>query len=135
MNKVAWNITFENKVFLFDKNLFFVETENENWTYNYFFYWKSYRNFDTQIVADLEKIAWIPSITSEISVSNEDHLEVYFDKQISWNYVSISVEWKDENFQTVLEKFKDSSPYIVAIRESDVSWIFGNRIIKIDIVD
>ncbi len=135
MYKLAWNISFEKKVnFSFD-NIFFIETENLDWTYNYFFYGKTYKKSELDILTELEKIAWEWAINKDISISIEDELEVYFDKQVNWSYTLLSIEGKEENFKSVLEKFKNSSPHIVSIREAENSKVFWNRIIKIDIVN
>ena len=135
MYKLAWNISFEKKInFSFD-NIFFIETENLDWTYNYFFYGKTYKKTELDILTELEKIAWEWAINKDISISIEDELEVYFDKQVNWSYTLLSIEGKEENFKSVLEKFKNSSPHIVSIREAENSKVFWNRIIKIDIIN
>ena len=84
---------------------------------------------------ELEKNAKTKSIDHDISLSWEDYIEVYKTSILEWIYTMISIEWISEDFQSVLDKFKDSSPFIVSIRESENSPRFWNRVIKVDIVN
>lgn len=135
MNKVSWNITFEQKIDFEIKDLFFVESQNQNWTFTYFFYWKTYIDFSSEILQNLEQKAWLNSINHDISISTEDKIEVYIDDEIDWIYTITTIEWSEESFESVVEKFAWFSPFIVSIRESENSPIFWNRVIKIDIVN
>jgi len=135
MNKAAWNITFEKKVKIDIENIFFVETINPDWTYNYFFYGKTYDNTSQTILEKIEDKAKAKSVNHDISISTEDKIDIYFDEQIKWVYTIISIEWKEETYETVLEKFSESSDFIVSIRETENSPRFGNRVIRIDIVN
>jgi hypothetical protein len=135
MHKTAWNITFEQQINFEIKDLYFVESLNPIWTYTYFFYWKTYIKTSIELLQELEKIAWVKYVNQDISISTEDDLDIYIDKKADWVYTVISIEWAKETFKTVVDNFKDSSPFIVSIRESENSPRFGNRIIKIDIVN
>ncbi len=135
MNKIAWNITFEWKIDFKIEDLYFLETQNLDWTYNYFLYWKTYLQTSEEVIKKLESIAWILSIDYDISISSEDNLHVFLDKPITWVYTITSIEWNNETFTSVSEKFSQSSPFIVSIREAEVSKKFPCRIIKIDIVN
>ncbi len=135
MHKTSWNITFEQQINFKIENLHFVESLNPIWTYTYFFYWKTYIKTSIELLQELEKIAWVKYVNQDISISTEDDLDIYTDKKLEWVYTMISIEWAKETFKTVVDKFKDSSPFIVSIRESVNSPRFGNRIIKVDIVN
>ncbi len=135
MYKTAWNITFEQQVNFEIENLYFVESLNPIWTYTYFFYWKTYKKTSIDLLKELQEKAWVKSINQDISISTEDEIEIYTDKNVEWVYTIITIEWGQETFKTVLDKFEESSPFIVCIRESDSSPRFGNRMIKIDIVN
>lgn len=135
MHKTAWNITFEQQIKFEIENLNFVESLNPIWTYTYFFYWKTYIKTSIELLQELEKKSWAKYINYDISISSEDDLEIYTNKKLEWIYTMISIEWSKEDFKGVLDKFKDSSPFIVSIREAENSPRFGNRIIKIDIVN
>lgn len=135
MNKVAWNITFEQKIKFEIKDIYFVESENINWTFTYFFYWKTYINSSSELLKSLDEKANINSINHDVSISTEDNIEVYQDRPIDWVYTITSIEWNEENFDSVIEKFAESSPFIVSIREVESSLRFWNRIIRIDIVN
>lgn len=135
MNKIAWSILFEKQIDFVIEDLFFVETSNSDWTFNYFLYWKTYINTSLEMISKLEKMAWIKSINYDISISTEDSLEIYQEIKIDWIYTITSIEWAAENFDSVVSKFSDSSPYIISIREAESSNKFWNRIIKIDIVN
>ncbi len=135
MHKTAWNITFEQKINFEIEGLFFIESVNLCGSYTYFFYWDTYKKTSTELLKNLQENAKVKSVNHDISISSEDDIEIYTEKKVDWIYTTISIEWNLETFQTVLEKFADSSPFIVAIRESDNSPRFGNRIIKIDIVN
>ena len=86
-------------------------------------------------MVELEKQAWFKPLSYYISIWSEDEIDVYVDEQVDWIYTLLSIEWKEEDFESVLEKFKESSPHIVSIREAENSKVFWNRIIKIDIVN
>lgn len=116
-------------------NLFFVESENTCGTYTYFFYWDTYKKVSMELLKELQDNANCRSVNYDISISTEDDLKIYTNKQVEWIYTTICIEWNLENFNTVLEKFEGSSSFIVSIRESDNSPRFGNRIIKIDIIN
>lgn len=135
MHKTAWNITFEQQINFKIENLHFVESLNPIWTYTYFFYWKTYIKTSIELLQELEKIAWVKYVNQDISISTEDDLDIYTDKKLEWVYTMISIEWAKETFITVVDKFKDSSPFIVSIRESGNSPRFWNRIIKVDIIN
>jgi hypothetical protein len=135
MHKTSWNITFEQQINFKIENLHFVESLNPIWTYTYFFYWKTYIKTSIELLQELEKIAWVKYVNQDISISTEDDLDIYTDKKLEWVYTMISIEWAKETFKTVVDKFKDSSPFIVSIRESVNSPRFGNRIVKVDIVN
>ncbi|MDD3303246.1 MAG: hypothetical protein PHN31_06845 [Candidatus Gracilibacteria bacterium] len=135
MNKTAGNITFEQKVKIDIENIFCVETINLDGTYNYFFYGKTYDNTSQEILEKLEHSAKVKSVNHDISISTEDKIDVYFNEQIKGVYTIISIEGKEETFESVLEKFSESSDFIVSIRETENSPRFGNRIIRIDIVN
>lgn len=135
MHKTAWNITFEQQINFEIKDLYFVESFNPIWTYTYFFYWKTYIKTSIELLQELEKTAWVKYINQDISISTEDDLEIYTDKKVEGVYTMISIEWSKEDFKSVLDKFKNSSSFIVSIRESQNSPRFGNRIIKVDIVN
>lgn len=135
MNKVAWNITLETKVNFEIDDLFFVESGNLNWTYTYFFYGKTYINSSEELLKKIEEKVAVKSINHDISISIEDNIEVYTDRQIDWIYTITTIEWSEENFDSVINKFAESSPFIISIREAESSSIFWNRVIKIDIVN
>ncbi len=135
MNKVAWNISFEKQINFEIEDLCFVESENLNWTYTYFFYWKTYIDFASDILKKLEEKAQAKSINHDISIEAEDNIEIYTYDQVDWIYTITSIEWNEENFDSVIEKFAESSPFIISIRESETSPRFWNRVIKIDIIN
>ena len=93
MNKVAGNICFEQEVSFHLDNIFFIKISNRDGTYNYFFYWKTYKKRGIDVLDELEKQAWVKSISKEVSISGEDDIDVFFDRQLDWVYTSISVEW------------------------------------------
>nr|MDD3720372.1 hypothetical protein [Candidatus Gracilibacteria bacterium] len=135
MNKVAGNITFEQKIKFEIKDIYFVESENINGTFTYFFYGKTYINSSSELLKSLDEKANINSINHDVSISTEDNIEVYQDRPIDGVYTITSIEGNEENFDSVIEKFAESSPFIVSIREVESSLRFGNRIIRIDIVN
>ena len=134
MYKTAWNITFEKKINFEIDNLNFVESVNIIGTYTYFFYWKTYKKTSIDLLKELQEKAWARLVNHEVSISCEDEIEIYIEDKVVWQYTIISIEWWHETFKTVVDKFIDSSPFIVSIRESENSPRFGNRIIKIDII-
>jgi hypothetical protein len=134
MYKTAWNITFEKKINFEIEDLNFVESVNLVGTYTYFFYWKTYKKTSIDLLKELQEKAWTRLVNHEVSISCEDEIDIYTEKKVEGIYTIITIEWASETFQTVVDKFIDSSPFIVCIRESENSPKFGNRMIKIDIV-
>lgn len=134
MYKTAWNITFEKKISFTIDNLNFVESLNPTGTYTYFFYWKTYKKTSIDLLKELQEKAWARLVNHDISISCEDEIEIYSEKQVEGVYTIISIEWSKETYKTVVDKFIESSPFIVCIREAESSPRFWNRIIKIDII-
>lgn len=134
MYKTAWNVTFEKKIDFQIENLNFVESLNVTGTYTYFFYWKTYKKTSIDLLKELQEKAWARLVNHDISISCEDEIEIYSEKQVEGVYTIISIEWSKETFKTVVDKFIESSPFILCIRETESSPRFWNRIIKIDIV-
>lgn len=135
MYKIAWNLTYEQQIMFDIDHLNFVENINPTGSYTYFFYGKTYNKTSIDFIKEIQSYTKLKPINYDVSISSEDEIEIYTEKQVEGLYTIISIEWSAEDFNTVLDKFKDSSPYIVSIRETNSSQVFWNRTIKIDIVN
>ncbi len=135
MHKTAGNFTYEQQIKFDIEHLNFVENLNPTGSYTYYFYGETYAKTSVDFLKEIQSYTKIRPINYDVSISSEDEIEIYTEKHIDWIYTIISIEWSAENFETVLDKFGDSSPHIVSIRETNNSKIFWNRVIKVDIVN
>ena len=135
MNSIAGTISFEGEVdfSLLDIPFFFVYDISEN-TSNLYFYGETDKKNSEEVKEFITKTVKNPVITYDISHSKEDKIEVFLDEQINGEYMRTIIEGKSEDFQSVMDKFSESSPNIVAIREAEESSLFWNKVIKVDIV-
>lgn len=135
MNTFAGTISFEWKVdfSLLDFPFFFVGDTSENIS-NLYFYGETNKKSSEELRAFITNTIKNPVIAYDISHSKEDKIQVFLDEQIEGEYMRTMIEGKSENFQSVMDKFSESSPNIVAIREAEESRFFWNKIIKVDIV-
>ena len=132
MNTISWTIIFQWRVEPFDLGFNVVYNQLTNWMFIMFVYWNtSFETSDDLVDALASKIDW-EIFDVDISISTEDTVHMFKFEQIKWDYMSYVVEWKDINIADIIKRvdFYD----VIAIREAELSELFGNRKIKVDIL-
>jgi len=131
MYKFAWNIITDIDYNLKDFNYKYLILDKNQTIISIFILWKTnIIDFD-DFIKDLNKNWNI--ISYDISHESEDNI-VFLNEDISdWIYEQVSFEWKEIDINSLVERFEDSYE-IVSIRESEISNLFWNRIIKADFI-
>jgi len=133
-NLFAWSITFKWNVLVKKSDDFnFVKNLTKNGDSNVFFYWNTNLNTSQELLIYLKWYVSNDIISSDLSISTEDKIEIFDFDEIDWEYSFMTVSWIWNDFFDVLESFEENEE-VVCVREAEMSNIFQEKNIRIDII-
>lgn len=130
MANFAWNITvkWNPKV---DLDFDFIESLWKTWNKNIFFFGEV-ENANSNDILDVFKEKF-EILNYDISVEEEDKVEILWESYEEWLYESASFEGEEVSFDEIKDRFWEFEE-VVCIREAWISEKFWNKVIKVDFV-
>lgn len=133
-NLFAWSITFKWNVVVKKSDDFnFVKNLTKNWDSNVFFYGNTDLNSSQELLTYFKWYVSLEIISSDLSISTEDKIEIFDFEEIDWEYSFMTVSWIWNDFFDVLESFEENEE-VVCVREAEINNIFWEKNIRIDII-
>lgn len=129
MNIFAGNFTLQEDLTTFPDIDYDILKVGEK---TYFIMWAHESIQSSDEVISLIKTHFGELASYDISIESEDKIEILSEEcESSGVYESVSFEWAEVSFESILERFAESSD-LICLREAQKSHTFWNRVIKAD---
>jgi len=132
MNTFAWNITLNWNKIISWLDYDYVANLSKTWDKVIFIFWDTELNSTAELVNMLEdKLGELKNY--DLSISNEDKVELINDTYEEWVYEVATYEWEQVDFLEMIERFEEFDE-VVSIREWEISDKFWTKVVKVDFV-
>lgn len=129
MKLFAWNIFFQNtlpeKLPELDIDILAISKNGL-----YIMWWLEEWQILDDVILKLRDTLWEISF-QDISLEDEDVLEIMTEELESWIYECVSFEWPELIFEDIIERFSEVDA-VICVREAESSERYGNRVIRVD---